>query len=188
MGSNKAVKLPLSIIMAGGEGSRFGRSDKYMVQIGGVTMLDRIVQLARKLSDDVVICTKKSSESTVRYCNENSIKFIIEEENNYIDAQRYALCKLRSFPALMLSADLFVFRMDHLLDFVSFSLERKEDVVTLLQRGKTIGVSIFNTCREDMHELSSESFNVMADFCININTLRDYQIALEIYSSRLDSI
>jgi len=188
MESHSTEKVPVSIIMAGGEGTRFGRSDKYMVQIGGMPMLDRIVRVAHTLSDEVIICTKEKYESTVRYCQEKHLRFLIDNERDYIDAQRFALCKIHEFPALMLSADLFIFGLWHLRDFIHFALMGDAGVVTLLQRGNPVGVSLFNECRSDLSEISSESFNVMGDFCVNVNTLRDYQIALEIYSSRRDSI
>ena len=188
MGLTVKEKVPLSIIMAGGMGVRFGRSDKYLSLIGGIPILYRIFKTAGTFSNKVVVCTKKESRSAINYCEEMKINYITEEEEDYVKAIRYALCRLDIFPAMVISGDIFVFNITHLTDLISFAESSKAWVITLLQRGRPVGISVFKRCPGKNEELTNESFNVNADFCVNVNTLRDYEIALELYSSKSDSI
>ncbi|MGQ9579064.1 MAG: molybdenum cofactor guanylyltransferase [Candidatus Aminicenantales bacterium] len=62
-----AVDLLTGIILAGGEGKRFGK-DKTMIELNGELLIERIVSILRKSLGEVLIIT---SEEKIKFYERN---------------------------------------------------------------------------------------------------------------------
>lgn len=120
-------------VLAGGSGSRLGGIDKGMIKVGGINLVERLMETLKGL-DTVIVCRDEQIQDYSNYSQ------VIEDEFKEMGplAGIHAALKFFKEPVLILGVDMpFVKRevIDHLLR--EFSPSHEEALIPAWKDGKT---------------------------------------------------
>ena len=122
-----------ALVLAGGRGRRLGGVDKALIEVAGVTMLDRVLAAARPHCDDIVVVGPTRATSIDR------VQFTIEPDpgGGPVPAVGAGLAVLPggTDQALLLAVDLPLLRPDHVAALFS-ELPGADAVAAVDDRGR----------------------------------------------------
>ncbi len=131
------------LILAGGSGSRFGDSEKCLVEIlPGVRLLDLVVEKAREHGKRIVVATSIKHRRIIKWAQEKGLDVVITGCRDYSEDYCMLVNALRGRPLLVMCGDVLV-----LGDVVSKLTEAREragpvEMVSLCERGSALGVDL----------------------------------------------
>lgn len=161
-----------TVIMAGGLGTRMKNPEKALISIDNVPLIQRIVILGLSLTADLIVCCSDNTPETCSYCDLNDIRKYRSSGRGYPQDLAECLGTVKRYPVLVLPSDVYIHNDMVLTDAVQHALSMDSSVITLLQLGQYVGISIFKSPPGSGQE-SYLSLEIPVDFCVNINTPSD---------------
>ncbi|MCL5882021.1 MAG: NTP transferase domain-containing protein [Candidatus Thermoplasmatota archaeon] len=161
-----------TVIMAGGLGTRMGNPEKALIRVDEMPLIQRIVNFGFSLAADLMVCCSGNTPETCSYCDLNSIKKHISSGNGYPKDLAECLDTVERYPVLVLPADVYIHNAEVLTEAILYALSMDNKVITFLQQGQYVGISIFRSPLGKGQE-SYSSIEIPVDFCVNINTPSD---------------
>lgn len=136
------------IILAGGKGSRFGSPLKFLSNICGKPLIEKLLNDIEMLCEHVVIALSKKTLRASYICTTNKYFFTDCIETSGDDFVKDLILLLDAFPKplFMIAADVYVQHKEILVDFLRRALEAQEDIVTLTiddNYEKLVGITFF---------------------------------------------
>lgn len=168
-----------TVIMAGGLGTRMGNPEKALTRVDEIPLIQRIVTFGLSLAADLMVCCSNNTPKTCSYCDLNSIKKYTSSGNGYPQDLAECLNTVGRYPVLILPADVYIHNTVVLTEAILYALSMDKEVITFLQMGQYVGISIFRSPPGKDQE-SYSSIEIPADFCVNVNTPSDLK-NLKIY-------
>ncbi len=170
--------LPVSVlIMAGGRGTRMQNASKPLLPVGGKTLLERIVRIARVMSPHVYVCASPHARDVASHARSMGIGVVEGYGRDYTSDLSLCLSSIRERPAVILPADILVTDEKAFEEAVVLAMQYETHISTVLQQGEFVGVSVCNADFASTDEWSFISIEVPGRFCINVNTPDDLQEA-----------
>ncbi|MEM0005759.1 MAG: NTP transferase domain-containing protein [Ignisphaera sp.] len=136
------------IILAGGKGSRFGSPLKFLSNICGKPLIEKLLNDVEILCEHAVIALSKKTLGASYICATNkylSTDCIETSGDDFVKDLVFLLDALPK-PLFMIAADVYVQNREILVDFLRRALEAQEDIITLTiddDREKLIGITFF---------------------------------------------
>ncbi len=178
MQGGSSTILKSVIIMAGGKGTRFGRPDKTLVEVGGKTLLERLMSQVSEFSANIFVCSSNNSPTVVEVSKEKEYKLLMEPGNNFVEAVRTCLASINKFPCLVLPGDVFLGDARVLGEFIDFYTTSSAELVTMIHNSLLIGISIYRKLPVAGEVLSHENYDCQENMIFNVNTEEDYKTLL----------
>ncbi|MEM0318979.1 MAG: NTP transferase domain-containing protein [Fervidicoccaceae archaeon] len=149
----------ICVVMAGGEGRRFGNPEKFMEKVCGEPILSRLVKQLERLCVHIVLAlSHRTEEVCSAFGDELAISCVELPGRDYVEDLGMVVRALPK-PLLVAAADL-VISYESLLGFVEIALELRTSIVTAEAVGdgspSLLGLSLF-------HEERGEWVNVLLD-------------------------
>lgn len=121
------------LVMAGGKGKRLGLGEKALVRVGGKRMIELVLSSLRRSGEvnEIYVAVSRDSKRTLRWCEENRMRFVITSGKGYVHDLDEALDEVR-LPCLVLPVDLPLITARTIKRFVERARRSKADVVTLV--------------------------------------------------------
>ncbi len=161
-----------TVIMAGGLGTRMGNPEKALIRVDEIPMIRRIITFGLSLTADLLVCCSPNTPGTCSYCDLNGIKKYTSSGRGYPQDLVECLGTVKRYPVLVLPADVYIYNMEALTEAIIYTLSMKDEVITVLQLGQYVGISVFRTPPGNSQE-SYSSVEVPVEFCVNINEPSD---------------
>ncbi len=169
------------LIMAGGKGRRIGDPLKFFRPLGDKTVIDVLIDDVKGLVDRIYVCGGK-----ILHTHEWDDKVTVVETpgDGYVNDLGKCLRSNLTMPVLVLPADLFILDLGALHSFVRESLKGGDQVVSFLQDGELIGISLFKSAGYASDQLRYRNYHFSGRAFININTEEDYSSAVLTWKRR----
>jgi len=139
------LRAAAAVIMAGGQGSRLGGALKPLLRVCGRTILERVVAVARSVSERVVVALSSYTlPAAVGLCPGLNVDACIElPGSGYPHDMRLAAGIVRTRPLLFLPSDTPFLDPKRLEDFIEEALATSAGLVTLEARDQgPLGISL----------------------------------------------
>jgi len=177
----------ISIIMAGGRGSRLGYMEKPMIKLCDRYIIENIFNAVSRITDKVYVAVSEYTPKTTKWCEINKIPVIKTGGEGYVNDLRYILKRFER-PILILPSDTPFLTTDMLKEFISKASKKHADVVTLVVErhcfprrlrcyGKeSIGISLFKGYKNRWENIKTCRFPDLLD----IDTIYELNYAMMI--------
>ena len=119
------------IIMAGGRAARMNRVEKALLRLRGRSLIEYILDVARKLGGELCVAPSRHTPLTKRWCIERGIPIIETMGEGYSKDLRY-IASRGDRPILFLPVDTPFITVDLLNQFLAEARRRWESLVTLI--------------------------------------------------------
>jgi GTP:adenosylcobinamide-phosphate guanylyltransferase len=177
-------KLPgTCILMAGGKGERMGNPQKFLIEVKGMTILERLFVEIKGMFDSVYIAATSVNNERIREkCKECNI--LVTSGDYYVSDLHLALRRVQIFPVLVFGADTLIFSMDSFLTYLDIGYSVGKDLVNLISRKSGFNASIFKRAPLSLTEVLDHTDILIPDSVgMNINTPDDLRRAQSIIVS-----
>ena len=136
------------IIMAGGQGNRFGSPTKFLQRVCGEIIIVRLLKQLRAICSHVLLVLSKHTLSELKsLCSNYEIDCIELCGENYVKDLAIILDAYIKLPALVLAADIVARESKVIAKFVEEALSEPAEVVTAVTSrnggAEPIGLSLF---------------------------------------------
>ena len=128
---NRKISIPITLIMAGGRGSRLGFIEKPLLKICNFIVIERISSIAKRLSKIVLITVSKNTPKLKQWCIENNVDCIYTSGVDYVLDLQFSINVIRKRPLLILPGDLPFLNESTLIEFIVMSLVQNSSIITL---------------------------------------------------------
>lgn len=171
-------KLPgTCLLMAGGKGERMGNPLKFLMEIDGRSILERLIEIIHRLFDTVYIAVTPSNQERVRsvckYCN-----ILVTSGEGYAFDLNMALGNILQYPVLVMGSDTLIIDLATFISDMRRGYSERTDLVNLITRKSGFNASIFKRPPSSPTEvLEHTDIFVSEGIAININTRSDLKRA-----------
>jgi GTP:adenosylcobinamide-phosphate guanylyltransferase len=174
-------KLPGScLLMAGGKGKRMGNPLKFLLEIEGRSILERLTEIIHWMFDAVYIAATPENEERIRaVCKDCNI--LLTSGEDYAFDLNMALRNIQHYPVLVLGSDTVIIDMETFMPDLKRGYSEGTDLVNLIARKSGFNASIFKRPPSTSAEvLEHADVFISEGIAININTHGDLEKASSI--------
>ena len=137
----------LCLILAGGRGSRFGSPLKFLSNICGKPILERLVEDIDVVCQHILIALSKRTLNASYICRGSLVDCIETPGESFVEDLSLLLDALPK-PILAVAADIYIPYKGILVDFLKSAIESEKDITTLTTIDKNgceelIGIALF---------------------------------------------
>jgi adenosylcobinamide-phosphate guanylyltransferase len=183
--SNSNERIPSMLVMAGGKGTRIGNSEKYLLEFGGKTIIETLLEATMQMVDVVYLSTVPGRKVLMDICVRLNVITLIGRGASYVDDLVSAVRSIGRFPLLVIPGDIVLLNKHFLHQFIEIAKESEKALVNLYANGELSGISLIKRRPVDSEELPYEDINFQGSNLINVNTWKDYERALNFFTAEM---
>ena len=167
-------RFEVALVMAGGKGTRLWGPSKPFVEVCGLPLLEHVVRPASEVSRRVLITLSQEGLTWARSLSlPPNASLVVTNGAGYEADIGLMLETIRVRPLITLPGDLVGLTSDMLLWLAERSMELEEPVVSVIDRGRYVGISVFKDSRPGPWVDVNVEWNL-----VNVNTPENYGEAL----------
>lgn len=165
------------IILAGGKGSRFGSPLKFLSNICGEPLIEKLLNDIGMLCKYVVMALSRRTLKASYICTTYFFTDCIETSGEDFVEDLIFLLDALPKPLFMIAADVYVKHKEILVDFLRRAFEAEEDVITLTIDGndqeELVGITLFKKNRGSWRNISYPKNSIIdVDKVSDLETVR----------------